>query len=304
MKFSLVVATKNRVHEVDRFLRSLTTQVTTQVGENQDVTFEVILVDQNPDDRLSHVVNLYSPLFPLTHLKQETPGTSRARNRGIGLATGDIIAFPDDDCLYPAGFLIQVTDFFEAEPSWEGLAVRVRELAGDRDAFDYCLQESGQVDLMTGVRVGIGPALFFRSHLAKKVTFDENMGPGAIWVGGEDTDYLLRCLDRNAAIYYDFDLFVRHPRPHDIYTVRQLIRREFTYGRGCGYLMRKHHATGSDLIREFLIPFWLAVKYAAIGNLRGALPFPGMGIARILGYWEAMQKFNRGNDHGFEVRSN
>ena len=136
MKFSLVVATKNRVHEVDRFLRSLTTQVTTQVGENQDVTFEVILVDQNPDDRLSLVVHRYSPLFPLIHLKQETPGTSRARNRGIGLATGDIIAFPDDDCVYPAGFLIQVTDFFEAEPSWEGLAVRVRELAGDRDAFD------------------------------------------------------------------------------------------------------------------------------------------------------------------------
>jgi hypothetical protein len=68
--------------------------------------------------------------------------------------------------------------------------------------------------------------------------------------------------------------------------------------------MRKHQATGPELLREFLIPFWLAVKYTATGNLRGALPFPGMRIARILGYWEAMQKFNGRNNHGFEVRSN
>ncbi|MEH1790989.1 MAG: glycosyltransferase [Nostoc sp.] len=295
MKFSLIVATKNRVNEVDRFLRSLTNQV----GNN----FEVIIVDQNLDDRLTDVVNRYSPLFPITHIKLETPGTSRARNRGIVLANGDIIAFPDDDCLYPPGFLTNVAHFFE-DATWDGLTVRVMDLEGDRDAFDHCLQESCQVDYTTGVSVGIGPSMFWRSHLAKKVAFDEDMGPGATWVGGEDTDYLLRCLDCDAAIYYNFDLFVRHPRPNDIYSLRQLIRREFTYGRGCGYLMRKHNAARTDLIREFLIPFWLMVKYTVTGKFRDALTCPGMGIARILGYWEAMQKFKGGNYHEFEVRSN
>lgn len=295
MKFSLIVATKNRVHQVDRFLRSLT---------DQSETFQVIVVDQNLDDRLNDVVNRYSQQFPITHIKLETPGASRARNRGIVLANGDIIAFPDDDCLYSPGFLTNVSDFFEVDPSWDGLTVRVMDLEGDRDAFDYCLQESGKVNYTTGVSVGIGPSMFFRSHLAKKVAFDEDMGPGATWVGGEDTDYLLRCLDCNAAVYYNFDLFVRHPRPNDIYSLRQLIRREFTYGRGYGYLMRKRHAAWTYVTWELLIPFWLAVKYTATRKFRDALTCPGMGIARILGYWEAVQKFQGGNYHEFEVRSN
>lgn len=295
MKFSLIVATKNRVNEVDRFLRSLTTQG----NEN----FEVIIVDQNLDDRLSDVVSRYTQQFPITHIKLETPGTSRARNRGLVLANGDIIAFPDDDCLYPPGFLTKVSHFF-ANSTWDGLTVRVMDLEGDRDAFDYCLQESGKVDYITGVSVGIGPSMFFRSHVAKRVAFDEDMGPGVTWVGGEDTDYLLRCFDCDAAIYYNFDLFVRHPRPNDIYTIRQLIRREFTYGRGYGYLMRKRNAPWTYVIWELLIPFWLAVKYTLTGKFRDALTCPGMGIARILGYWEGIQKFKGGNYHEFEVRSN
>ena len=66
MKFSLIVATKNRVNEVDRLLHSLVAQ------SHRD--FEVILVDQNIDDRLSDVVNCYSPLFPLTHIPRSQPG--------------------------------------------------------------------------------------------------------------------------------------------------------------------------------------------------------------------------------------
>jgi hypothetical protein len=46
-------------------------------------------------------------------------------------------------------------------------------------------------------------------------------------------------------------------------------------------LMRKHHATRADVMREFLVPFWLAVKYLVTGKFQEALTCPGMGIARI-----------------------
>ena len=45
MKFSLIVATKNRVSEIERFLSSL-------INQNYQ-NFEVIIVDQNPNDCLS-----------------------------------------------------------------------------------------------------------------------------------------------------------------------------------------------------------------------------------------------------------
>lgn len=296
MNFSLVIATKNRVNEVDSFLRSL---------ERQSYSdFEVIIVDQNSDDSLMNVVNSYSQTFPITHIQKASPGASHARNIGRLLAKGDIIAYPDDDCLYPPDFLDKVAHFFKINSTWDGLTVRVIDLESDRDAFDYCLQKSGKIDSFTAWSLGIGPSMFFRAHLAKKIAFDEEMGPGATWVGGEDTDYLLRCLDRNAAIYYDFELFVRHPRPYAIYTIRQLAWREFTYGRGFGYLMRKRNISLSIVLHQLLEPTILLAKYTVTGNFRYALPCPGMGLGRVLGYWEGVQKLPRGNCHESEVCSN
>nr|AEH57197.1 putative glycosyl transferase [Prochloron didemni P1-Palau] len=284
MRFSLVVATKNRVIEVERLLRSLTLQ------DHQN--FEVILVDQNPDDRLIPIVDNYSQTFSLKHLQNVKPGTSHARNQGRLLANGDIIAYPDDDCLYPPHFLTQVADFFQQDSTWDGLTVRVMDIDSDRDALDYSLQTSGKVNDWTGWSVGMGPSMLFRTHLAQKIAFDEDMGPGATWVGGEDTDYLLRCLDSGAAIYYNHELFVRHPRPYSIYNSRQLIRREFTYGRGFGYLLRKRNVSPAIVRQQLLEPITLATKYTLTGNFRHALPCPAMGIGRLLGYWEGTRKFN------------
>ncbi|MCG5058946.1 MAG: glycosyltransferase [Limnoraphis sp. WC205] len=284
MRFSLIVATKNRVEEVERFLRSLAAQ------DHQN--FEVILVDQNPDDRLINLVKKYGQTFPLKHLKIVQPGTSRARNQGRLLANGDIIAYPDDDCLYPPGFLTQVAQFFQKDSTWDGLTVRVMDIDSDQDAFDYSLQTSGKVDNWTGWSVGIGPSILLRADLAQKVAFDEEMGPGATWVGGEDTDYLLRCLDSGAAIYYSYELFVRHPKPYDIYNSRQLLRREFTYGRGFGYLLRKRNVSSAIVTQQLLEPITLATKYTLTANFRHAMPCPGMAIGRLLGYWEGARKFN------------
>lgn len=295
MKFSLVVATHNRVEQLDRFLHSLLAQ--------DDNDFEVIIADQNSDDRLVDVVNTYQSHFPITHLKRVKLGTSHARNQGSLLATGDIIAFPDDDCLYPLGFLTKVADFFASDPTWDGLSVSIRALEGDEDAFEYSVQESQKIDSRPiAARVGIGPGLIFRADLAKKIAFDEEMGPGARWVGGEDTDYLFRCLSSGAAIYYSYELFVRHPKPYETYTIRQLMRREFTYGRGLGYLMRKHDSVRSMVWQQlFVVPIKLTITYALAGDFRHALPCPGMGIGRILGYWEGMKYIKESKSHETQI---
>ena len=67
-----------------------------------------------------------------------------------------------------------------------------------------------------------------RRHVVDRVDgFDNSLGIGAgtPWGSGEDTDYLLRCLDAGVAVYNDVNLIVRHPTPAKIYTTRQLIKR-------------------------------------------------------------------------------
>jgi glycosyltransferase involved in cell wall biosynthesis len=85
MPFSLIVSTINRINELERRFKSLTTQ--------DDDNFEVVVVDQNLDDRLEGIVTSYNQQFPILHLKQTQRGLSRARNLGRSHVKGDVIEF-------------------------------------------------------------------------------------------------------------------------------------------------------------------------------------------------------------------
>jgi glycosyltransferase involved in cell wall biosynthesis len=115
MKFSLILATAGRVKEPEIFLASLQRQTHRQ--------FEVLLVDQNPDARLVPLAQRYWLQFPLVHLGSRR-GLSRARNVGLPYASGEVVAFPDDDCWYQPDLLERVNDVLESNPQFDGLAGR------------------------------------------------------------------------------------------------------------------------------------------------------------------------------------
>ena len=71
---SLVVATVNRVKELGRLFGSLEKQ--------SNSSFEVVLVDQNHDDRLASLIANYASSFPIHHLRS-APGLSKSRNVGL-----------------------------------------------------------------------------------------------------------------------------------------------------------------------------------------------------------------------------
>jgi glycosyltransferase involved in cell wall biosynthesis len=95
---SLVVCTLGRTTPLERLFESLLTQ--------EHKNFEVIVVDQNRDNRLDPLFEDKRWPFPLRRLR--TPGelgASRGRNTGWPIAEGSVIVFPDDDCWYPPWFL-------------------------------------------------------------------------------------------------------------------------------------------------------------------------------------------------------
>lgn len=56
------------------------------------------------------------------HIEQK--GLSLARNIGLKYVKGDIVAFPDDDCEYPADLLKEVNDFFVSCNEYEIFACK------------------------------------------------------------------------------------------------------------------------------------------------------------------------------------
>ncbi|MCG5058944.1 MAG: glycosyltransferase family 2 protein [Limnoraphis sp. WC205] len=274
MRFSLILATLNRVQENERLFQSLAAQT--------HKNFQVIVADQNPDGRLSELINLYGQKFQIVHLKLTKKGLSSARNVGRLHIQGDLVAFPDDDSVYPPEILANVAKFFETEPTWDGVIARIYDLNTDQNAFEFCGgdDESQGVDYTKAYTVGISHAMFFRTPVVKQIAFDEMMGVGAgtPWGAAEDVDYLFQCLNAGYKFYYNAKLQVRHPSPLKKHNFREQIRREYSYGLGNGYLLGKHQLPQSLIQSALFSGYEHTLLEITKGNFRRASYFLMWGL--------------------------
>lgn len=241
MKFSLVTATLGRTQEMLRLLDSLDTQ--THRG------FELIVVDQNPDDRIASILERYETKFPITRV-YSNPGVSRARNVGLRHVTGTIIGFPDDDCWYSEWLLERIAGIFRTKHIVDGVTGQVADENGDFDArFD---RSGGYLTLSNAWQRTAGVSVFLRKNVVDEVGgFDETLGPnsGTVWGGGEDIDYAIRVVRMGFKIYYEPELRVFHERTSK-YGYKRMARRAYAYGAGIGRVWRKHD-----------YPLWLVAYY-------------------------------------------
>jgi len=236
--FDLVVATVGRTNELDRLLASLTAQ--------HYPGLRVLLVDQNEDERLAGIVAGSS--LDVVHLHSPR-GLSRARNAAIPHLTADIVAFPDDDCVYPDGTLDRVAERFAAHALLDGLTGRAEDLAG-RSAASWKVDAARLSDDNLWNRA-ISFTIFLRRTIVERVgPFDERLGLGSPepWSSGEEIDYLVRAIRAGAVIDYDPSLVIRHDvRANDA----SIGLRD---GASVGYLLRKHRYGPSTVGRMLVRP--------------------------------------------------
>ncbi|MBA2693694.1 MAG: glycosyltransferase [Rubrobacter sp.] len=275
MRFSLILATVDRVEEPRRFLASLDSQTFRD--------FELIVVDQNPDDRMDAILDPYTGRFPVLHLRSEARGLSRARNLGLKHASGDAIAFPDDDCEYPPGLLENVGRFLDENPHKDGLTGRSVDSDGNtsNSKFDA---ESGALNEVNVWMRAIEYAVFLRAKVMGGTWFDESLGVGAgtPWGACEGTDYLIRLLRKGASLHYDPNLEVAHPQlpmAQDAETARKA----YAYGCGMGRVLKKSNA-----------PLWLKARYLARPLVAIALYSVRLDFPASRWYWEAFKGRLRG----------
>lgn len=200
----------------------------------------MVVVDQNPDERLSPVVDAYGDLCPILHLRTKRVGASAARNEGLLHSRSDVVAFPDDDCRYPPDLLEKVARFFDRHPEIDGLTGRLVDGQGRSSILDFDL-EPGPLDAMNVWTRSIEATMFLRGKSTRRFRFDETLGRGSgtAWESGEGTDYLLRLLGEGASLFYDPSLGVIHPQPVPPYDA-EAMRRAYEYGCGRGRVLRKH----------------------------------------------------------------
>jgi len=301
MRFSLVLATIGRVHELERLLRSLDAQTYRD--------FELIVVDQNPDDRLVPILGEYQGRFPITHLRCQ-PGLTQARNVGLKHISGEIVAFPDDDCWYPPHLLEQVAVFWEKYPSWDGALGRlVWEGVHINKAQPSTLNPVDIFNVTTSVSAmtllqALAPkdppvsassvTLFLTRKSVEAVNgFDEELGlgSGTEWGGGDDIDLIVRCLKSGFKICHNPALKVYHPDPRKGYTD---IRRGFLYGAGLGRVLGKHGYPAWFALYHLLRSLGYAGFALIQGQMGKAHYYWAVFRGKLAGWWSGRSLGKRG----------
>lgn len=128
MKVSVVIPLYNKLHYVARAVQSVLAQTFDD--------FEVLVIDDGSTDGGGDAVRNFTDRR-LSLLRQENKGVSSARNRGIDMARGELVAFLDADDEWKKGFLETVT------------ALRVRFPEAGMYACAYECRRNNRVRLST-----------------------------------------------------------------------------------------------------------------------------------------------------------
>jgi glycosyltransferase involved in cell wall biosynthesis len=278
--FSVVVATLGRTRELLRLLDSL--------DQQDGVEVEVVIVDQNRDDRVRDVLGGREWQSPVTLI--HTPdqrGVCRGRNAGWRVTRGDVVVFADDDCWYPSGLFTSVWSQLEASGSQIATG-----RAADRNGrsingrFETERQSISRRNVWT---TSIEWMIFFRRAVLEAVGgFDEDIGPGAgtPWGANEGQDILLRALSRGFSAVYDPSLFGFHPELNVRTPDRDGLEKALAYARGMGFVLRRHRYGAASAAYWVGRPAVASAAHAVLGDQVRAGYYARVAKGRLEG-WRA-----------------
>jgi glycosyltransferase involved in cell wall biosynthesis len=235
MKFSLIMATYGRSNEIENFLISLKNQTYKN--------FELIVIDQNDDDKAYKIIKKFQNDINIIYLKVNFKGLSKARNYGLNYASGEVIAFPDDDCEYPNDLLENVKNFFENN-DFEILSGIAIDKFKNKESVGRWFKKSKKINIINFMRVCPSACLFIRKK--EKLEFDENFGVNSKFYSSEETDLVFRLLKKGYKGYFERKIFIYHPYKEDSK------ERAYYYGIGMGAFFRKHLKNDFRLVIPFV----------------------------------------------------
>lgn len=256
--FSLILATVGRTQELNRLFDSLAAQTYPD--------FEIIIVDQNTDDRLlPHIAHAEQAGLTVRHLKHHPPNLAAARNTGLAAAQGEWVAFPDDDCWYDPALLQRVALRFTTRPAPEGVTVRWVEQG--EPPFTAPVLSWKRSAAFRDVPVA-SITIFLQRRLLDVIGgFDARFGVGQWFGAAEEHDLVLRALRHGAVIAYEPQAEVHHAvAPAQPQITQEACTAARCRARGTGALYAKHRLPPWVILRGMAAPILRPLMKGKLGS--------------------------------------
>ncbi|MCG6496115.1 glycosyltransferase family 2 protein [Kitasatospora sp. A2-31] len=257
---SVIVCTRDRAELLPSCLDSLV-----DIGSP---AIEVILVDNAP--RTDATERLVRSRYGdrVRYVREPLPGLSRARNRGLAAARGDVCAFTDDDAIADSRWVAALAEAFQSDDRIGCVTGLVLPAELDTEAQfvleEYCGPGRGfaarswslrepladpLVQFSTG-RFGMGANMAFRTEVIRSLGgFDPATGTGTPSRGGEDLLSFQQVLTAGHTVAYQPDAIIWHRHRRTMEALATQIR---GFGVGFGAYLAAAISHRPSLLAELL----------------------------------------------------
>ena len=226
-------------------------------------SFEVIVVDQSQDDTAQRAYEQTvgdDPRF--SYVRSQTAGRSTSCNLGLARARGELIAFTDDDCVVPRGWISDMELILARHSEAAMVCGGITAAADASDAYyTPSFSPTGEWVYRTRwlayqvSRLG-GANLVFRTEpLRTAGGFDELLGVGAPLKAGEDFDLMYRVLQLGYAVVVVAQPAVVHHELKEWKTEGRRLQAGYLFSQGA--LVMKHIRRGDPAAVFCLVLIWL-----------------------------------------------
>ena len=237
---SVILCTYDRCESLTKTLESL---ALSQLPD--DRSWEVLVLDNNSKDHTRDVADSFRRREPnrFRYIFEARQGKSFALNRGVREATGNILAFIDDDIIAEPDWLFELTKPL-SDPQWAGTGGRVY-LPKDFSPPSWMATEGNQslLSILAQFDLGsqpcplskppIGNNMAFRKEVfAKYGGFRTDLGPTpGSEIRCEDTEFGSRVMSGGERVLYVPSAVIHHAVEERRLKKKYFLAYHFDYGR-------------------------------------------------------------------------
>jgi L-malate glycosyltransferase len=234
---TVLMATRNRARTLRDVLESY--------GRLQQPSsgWKLVVVDNGSTDETAAVVSSFQSRLPVHCVSEPRSGKNHALNTGLGMVTGDLVVFTDDDAFPHPDWLVQLREVADTQaaysmfggaivPRWEVPPPRWIEWLDVRPVYTI-----SSPDLKAGPihsSLVFGPNMAVRAGILESgIRFNPYMGPrGTTYPMGSETEFTLRLEQQGHKAWFVPSAIVEHFIRESQLKKSWVMQRAVRFGRG------------------------------------------------------------------------
>ena len=248
MKFSVIIPTYHDWERLQKCLKALHGQSFPK-GD-----YEVIVVNNSESAEIPEHIELPNEIQVL---HESRPGSYVARNKGVSVAKGDLLAFTDSDCIPDEHWLANAAIYFK-QFNCDLLGGRVDIFKGPESGkYGYIYERNTAFPQHKHVPNGRGVTanLFVKKDVFTSVGgFNDEIKSGGDW------EFTIKCTENGYSMIYGDDVLVLHPARNVSTILKKQLRLtcggvlnvKEKYGHGYLRMLGSHIIHGLRKRREYI----------------------------------------------------